>query len=117
VIYIPDGKVDLDSPIASRWGFLSCVWQRPSYLWINRDIRRVWLSLLLVAHPGRGALTRLIRSIEADGFKVVIPTPLGQMEYILQRWGWRWHWEETAIAGMAVEVWERPSKRPGGARP
>jgi hypothetical protein len=106
-LYVPDGIVDVDSPLASRWGFCSWAFSRDSYLWVNRSRRRVMVSLLIARQPGRGAFSRMVRCIEADGFRVAVPCPLRQMTAILLRWGFRPHWEESELQGV-VDVWERP---------
>jgi len=105
-VYIPDGYLGLDTPLASRWGFCSWTFWQGSYLWVNRRKRRVLISFIHAHRPGRGAFGRLVRAIESDGFWVAVPCPLYQMERILSRWGFRPHREDGGELG-AVPVWER----------
>lgn len=67
-------------------------WIRPedweNYI-ITRDGERIRLVVLMAARPRSGALGRLVTGICKAGLIPVVVIPLGFMEAILRRWGWR----------------------------
>jgi hypothetical protein len=98
-----DGLIEPDSPLALEFGFSSDRWA--GYLWRDGDC--ILLSLVIARQPGRGSLSRLIRAVEARGYRVAIPTPLWRMRAILEHWGWQPR--EERYLNEPVEVWERPA--------
>jgi hypothetical protein len=89
----------------ASWGFTRQKFTGDSYLWKTGD--RIMVSFIVAKEQGKGNFSALVKAIEADGFKVAVPTPLGKMPSILQRWGFRPHYEVEPDLGETVEVWCR----------
>ena len=90
-----------DSPI----GFTVDAWTSDSYLWREGD--RILVSLVFAKKPGEGSLNALFKAINAAGFKIAVPTPLGQMEQILKHKGFTRTAEDSGFCGL-VDVWIQP---------
>jgi hypothetical protein len=103
---IADGQIRVDSAPGRCLGFTGDLFSRDSYLWKDGD--RVLVSFIVSKGPGRGHFHTLVKGIEALGLRVAVPTPLGQMQAILARWGFVPHMETDPDMG-GVEVWERRS--------
>lgn len=101
-----DGMIAPGEAPAS-WGFTAERFAADSYLW--KEGNRVMISFIEAKTKGKGHFSALVKAIEADGFKVDVPTPLGQMKSILNRWGWKPRKIEDAQTGETVTVWRRPS--------
>ena len=71
---------EMIAPGGVEW-FPAADWSADSYIW--RKDGDVWLSLMIAAQPGTGALSRLMREIWRRGLRVVVPCPMPQMRHIL----------------------------------
>lgn len=100
---MPDGKIDPDSQAGQQIGFSADLFE--GYLW--KQGNRVLISLLVSLSPRRGHLMGLFNAIEAAGFNVAVPTPLGAMQGILASHGFIKTTEVDAAMGP-VDVWVRP---------
>jgi hypothetical protein len=58
-------------------------WKPDAYLYENES--EVWFSLLWARKPRSGAFSRLLAAVEAQGRRVIVPFPLGNMREILTR--------------------------------
>lgn len=99
-----DGMIEVGKAPES-WGFTKERFAGDSYLWKTGD--RIIVSLIFAKDQGRGYFSALVKAIEADGFKVAVPTPLGKMGSILTRWGFKPHREYDEDFGGTCEVWTR----------
>ena len=99
LIEIPKGQIKIDSAFGIRLGFTSDLFSSDSYLW--RIENAIWISLIFSERPGEGNFKKLIKNIHETGFDVKVPTPSGQMQAILNQWGF----EPTMDDGC--EVWKK----------
>jgi hypothetical protein len=83
---LKDGIVKVGKAPAS-WGFTIDRFAGDSYLW--KTGKRIMISSIFAQKKGGGAFSALVKAIEADGLKVAVPTPLGQMTAILVKWGFK----------------------------
>lgn len=67
--------------------------------------------MIVAKSPGKGHFKALVLAIEASGFVVAVPTPVGAMRRILGKWGFAPHVEDDPDMG-AVEVWSRAVSAP-----
>lgn len=84
----------------AAWNFNAERFAGDSYLWKTGD--RIMVSFIESKKKGQKYFSELVKAIEADGLKVAVPTPLGQMVEILTKWGFKPHLEEDA------QIWSRP---------
>lgn len=89
-----------------HWGFTPQNFSKDSYLW-GCENGRIMISFIASFKPGSGAFSKLIKAIEADGYRVAVPTPLGKMQLILAKWGFKPTNEYDTNMGETVEVWMR----------
>jgi hypothetical protein len=80
-----DGIIELDSPVAVALGFTSDKFG--GYLWKKGST--ITISFISSLTPGRGDFSTLIKNMLSAGYRIVVPTPLAQMEQILKKWGFR----------------------------
>jgi hypothetical protein len=99
-----DGMVE-PGQAPQHWGFTKENFEEGSYLWITG--KKCTISFIESRNKGRGAFSSLIKSIEADGYQVEVPTPLGFMQQILTRWGFKPSREWAPELNEDVEVWTR----------
>ena len=99
-----DGMVE-PGQAPEHWGFTKENFEEGSYLWITD--KKCTISFIESRNKGEGAFSRLIKSVEADGYKVEVPTPLGLMQLILARWGFKKSLEWAPEFHEYVEVWTR----------
>ena len=97
-----DGMITTDSDFGQQIGFTSDKFF--GYLW--KQGARIIISLIESRVEGRGDLSRLFDAIEAAGYRVAVPTPLGRMEGILRHKGFAPHLESGPEMGV-VEIWEK----------
>jgi len=88
-----------------HWGFTKERFTADSYLWITGMICTV--SFIETKRQGCGHFSGLVRAIEADGFRVEVPTPLRQMQEILTRWGFKEEIVWDNDVQEEVKVWAR----------
>lgn len=103
-----NGIIPPNTEFAKSIGFTSGRFD--GYLWKNGDA--IIISFIVSKQPGQGHFGELIRSIEAKGFRVKVPTPLPRMQAILEHYGFVPHAESFAPEMgdfSPVEVWERPA--------
>jgi len=84
---IHTGSIELDTIAGQHLGFTKEDFERGSYLW--RSGKEIFVSFIVTTRPGTGQFSRLIRRIRELDYIPVVPTPLGKMEAILRRWGWK----------------------------
>ena len=108
---IEDGIIELDSPFAKKLGFTSdkfdgWLWKKGEYIYISFIISKKWK---------KGNFKRLLRRIEELGFGIKIPTPLGVMQYIVRKYGFKKTTENFDVDGELlheeVEVWVKEPKK------
>lgn len=90
--------------LAAPWTFTKDRWTRASYLWLIGD--EVYLSAVQATQQGNGYLRDLIAGIEAARLRVVVPNVLGDMQRILEHYGFAMTLEES-LEG-SVDIWRRP---------
>lgn len=92
--------INAGTPYADYLGFTA---ERfTGYLWDKGD-GAIIISLITTKKNGKGHFSELAQRIESLDKSVVVPTPLGQMRAILQRWQFVPHTElETG-----AELWTR----------
>lgn len=97
-LFTAEAALDFDPvPVGSVPWLPLADWSRHAV--VTRSRRRVRIVLISAREPGTGAFRRLISGIRAAGLKPVVVCPLGHMEAILKRWGWKrrrangdWEW-------------------------
>lgn len=99
---IPEGQINLDDDSAKIIGFTSDRFD--GYLW--RSGAAIIISF--IASRARGNFRALVERIVELGLRVDVPTPLGRMESIVVRNGYRHRIEEDPMMGP-VEVWSWPN--------
>lgn len=95
---LSDGIILLGSESAQILGFTSDKFG--GYLW--KDGNAIIISLI-TSHV-KGNFKSLIERIRSLGFAVKIPTPLGRMEQIVIKNGYR-HEIEISELGLFVDMW------------
>jgi hypothetical protein len=101
-----DGMIELDTEFAQSIGFTKDKFR--GYLWKEGNV--ITISLIESRVQGQGYLRELFNNIEAKGFKIQVPTPLGKMQAILEHYGFSPHSEPFApeIGNYdLIEVWEK----------
>lgn len=78
-------------PLGSRTPFAVPAWDWDDCL-ISYSETHAYIVMVVAARLRRGALTRLVQSIQRAGLTPVICAPIGkQMPMILAKWGWVEH--------------------------
>ena len=100
-----DGIIKLDSEKGIQLGLTSDKFHKGTYLWKRGD--RIYISFIM-SNPkeeGKGNVSKLFNRIEELGYKVAVPTPMGKMQLILIKKGFKptKEWDETFESN--VEVW------------
>jgi hypothetical protein len=101
---VKEGMIEVGEAPES-WGFTKENFAEDSYLWITGN--KCTVSFIESKRKGRGLFSSLVKAIEADGFKVEVPTPMGRMKAILMHWGFKVGHEWDAQMNGYVEVWGR----------
>ena len=101
-----DGEVGLGHPIADGLGFTSDRFF--GYLWIVGE--DLYVSFVEARHEGQGHFRAFVESALAQGYTVKVPTPLGRMEAILTKWGFRQTVEPSEVG--PCEVWVKQGPLP-----
>ena len=99
-----DGMIELDTPFARSIGFTSDKFS--GWLWKVNDV--ICISMITSIEEGKGHFGKLCKDLLRNGFTVQIPTPLGRMESIVRKNGYKmkivpFHPPEIM---EPVEVWE-----------
>lgn len=102
---LPDEMIPVDSETGRRFGFTSDRFSPISYLWGKND--DVIVSFIHSTEQGKGYFSGLVKNIEAQGYRVVVSTPLPRMEAILVRWGWKpsYVWDDDFQDN--VQIWTK----------
>lgn len=98
-----DHIVELGTPLTFHFGFTADLFG--GWLWIRGNI--VVISFIVSKQPGKGHFSALLRTIQAQGFTVHVPSPLGAMEDIVRAKGFRKTVEQDAKLGPC-DVWVSP---------
>ena len=98
---IPDGIIEIDTERAMLVGFTSQRFANESYLWKRGNI----VVISFIVSLSRGNFRELVETIRATGLTVEVPTPLGRMQDIVRKAGYRQTWQWCEEFGEDVEVW------------
>lgn len=98
-----DGCILPSSDSGNQFGFtkelFGCSW-----LWKHGD--SIYTSFIRSEHPGKGNLSRLFDNILKAGYKIKVPTPLGRMQAILIKKGFKQTYEDCEMdPDEPCEVW------------
>ena len=106
-----DGIIELDSPFAKKLGFTSDKFDG----WLWKKGKYIYISFIISKKRKKGNLKRLLKRIEELGFGIKIPTPLGIMQYIVRKYGFKKTTENFDVDGELlheeVEVWVKEPKK------
>ncbi len=94
------GMIEIDSERGKQLGFTSDRFTLDSYLWEEPD--RIMVSLIQSRKPG--SFKALVAAILADGKCVAVPTPLGDMQRIVEKNGYV-HTVEDAGEMGPCHIW------------
>ena len=99
-----DGQILADSKMGRRFGFTSDKFD-PGASWLWKVDGSVYLSMIWVheAERNKGHTQALISSIRKAGYTVKVPTPLGPMNLILKKMGFKRKDENTEMG--ICEMW------------
>jgi hypothetical protein len=102
-----DGIIEIDSDRAKEFGFTSDRFTKASYLW--KCGNRIWISFIESKVRNRGYFKELVKAIKNKGYEVAVPTPIGIMQIIVRKWGFRQVFEQIKIGeeNVVCEVWLR----------
>jgi hypothetical protein len=103
VIDVEDGLIIVDSTRGNLFDFTSFRYEKHSYLWLQDGY--VMVSFIETVRKGNGDFSKLIKKILKAGFGVKVPTPLGIMESILKKKGFKKTYESDEHFAEDVEVW------------
>ena len=95
-----DGIINLDSDRGKSIGFTSDKFM--GYLWKTGE--HIIITVINSLEPNKGHLKALFTTIEAQGYKIKVPTPFANMTEILIRMGFQGSIEQDNRFGP-VEVW------------
>lgn len=96
-----DGIIRIDSEPAIALGFTSDRFHLGSYLWkLNNTI-----IISFIASNARGNFRQLVNTILHHGYAIEIPTPLGRMEQIVAKNGYRHEQRFCDQLGELIDVW------------
>ena len=80
-------------------------WNDSTYFWFRG--RQLWCSFIWAKKPGNGAFHRILEYALSNGMSLEVPTPMGDMERILRRYGFKHRIERDPnyCDGEPVDVW------------
>ena len=99
---VKDGIIELDSEFGKEIGFTSDKF-KASWLWKKGN--RIIISMIWAKKEREGYFTELIKNIKDKGYEVAIPTPIGLMEILVRKWGFKRIMEYSEDFKDYVEVW------------
>ena len=99
---IEDGIIELDSPFAKKLGFTSDKFD--GWLWKKGEY--IYISFIISKKSKTGNFKRLLRRIEELGFGIKIPTPLGVMQYIVRKYGFKKTTENFDVNNLSRIAYE-----------
>jgi len=102
---LQDGMIALDSDAGKELSFTSDRFDSGSYLW--KDGQRIAISVIISKKSGN--FRTLAETILSKGLAVHIPTPMGRMEEIVRKAGYRQESQFFEQSGEYVEVWVKES--------
>ena len=105
-----DGIIEPDSEFGKRIGFTSDKFE--GWLWKKGDA--IYISFIISKQPRKGNLSKLFDNIFRLGYTVKVPTPLGVMELIVRKKGFKLTREWWDRAGEWVDVWVKSPVREEG---
>ena len=79
----PQGCRPLGSEFADSVGFTADVFD--GYLWV--DGADCWMPMVVCKQPGQGHFSRLLKAVEAAGYRIRVPNPFEDMRAILRAKG------------------------------
>lgn len=94
-----DGIIELDSEFGEKIGFTSDKYG--GYLWKNGNV----IVISLTMSKKKGNFRELIELIKGYGYIIDIPNPLGYMQKIVRKHGYKKRVEYSAEMGRLVEIW------------
>lgn len=99
-----NGAILADSKLGKKFGFTSDKFDS-SASWLWKADGTIYLSMIWVHEPERnkGHTQALIASIHRAGLAVKVPTPLGAMNHILKKMGFKREDEDTEMG--ICEMW------------
>lgn len=103
MIEIPDGIITPDDPEGFLFDYISTHY----FGYLLKQGEYIYISFIDTYPNGVGLLSLLFKKIEAAGYKVKVPCPLGHMEEILIAKGFICTTEINEIYGEPVDVWMR----------
>jgi len=98
-----NGIIELDSKFGKQLGFTSDKFDG----WLWKKGNYIYISFIESLQPGKGNLSKLFSNILKAGYGIKVPTPLGSMEAIVRKKGFRQIYEWSNTFGENVEVWVR----------
>jgi len=97
-----NGIIELDSEFGKEIGFTSDKF-KASWLWKKGN--RIMISMIWAKKEREGYFTELIKNIKDKGYEVAIPTPIGLMEILVRKWGFKKIIEYSEDFKDYVKVW------------
>ena len=96
-----------DSDEGKRLGFTSENFSG----WLWKIGNTIYISFIISKHQHKGNFKKLIDSILDSGYTVKIPTPLGRMQCIVRKSGYKRTYEYDELMRENVEVWVLTKKK------
>lgn len=96
-----DVMIEPDSELGKWLGFTQDKFD--GYMWKKND--QVYVSFLVSKKPNEGNLSKLFGAIHKNGWTIKVPTPLGNMESILYRKGFKNTVEYDELSKNYINVW------------
>lgn len=94
-----NGIVKINSDFAKKIDFTSKYFTNDSYLWL--DDKTIYISLIMSKKPNKGYFSKLLNNIWKLGYKIKIPSPLGLMQFIVIKKGFKQSYEN------GCEIWSK----------
>ncbi len=82
---LKDGMIEPDSEVGKFFGFTSDKFGG----WIWKDKKTICISMIFSLQEGQGNFGTLCKNILSKGYTVQIPTPMGKMEQIVRKNGYK----------------------------
>jgi hypothetical protein len=106
-----DGIIEVDTERGKEFGLTSDLFDPGfpdmgfpgTYLWKTGDT--ITISFIEVRERGQGTFGKLCRTIWHKGFRVAVPTPLGNMVKILKHYKFKKTIKTDRQMGDSYEVW------------
>lgn len=94
-----NGIIKLDSEFGEKIGFTSDKYD--GYLWKRDNV----IIISLIISRKKGNFRKLIELIKGFGYTIDIPNPLGYMQKIVEKNGYKKRVEYNEDLGGNVEIW------------